>query len=277
MPNPRVVVSLSTVPKRVQYLDKILNCLLQQTHKPDRIYLNYPKYFKRDSMFYPKLPSNIKSIIKGNPRITVNKCEDLGPITKLYPTLEHEQDPDTIIITVDDDAEYLPSRVETLVDWCQKNPNAAFSGRGIIIGNYWHEFISFVDEPKEPVNVSICEGTAACAYRRKFFDSDIIDYTGAPKDAYYHDDVWISGYLAKRGIDRIVHPEAFGVRSKLPGALSDDHIPNAMKFLNSIRYFREQGLFREIAYRPLFKTLSGAIAFALLIIGIFIAIGISGI
>lgn len=236
----KVVVSLSTVPSRVPYLQQIIDCLFGQTQQVDRIYINLPYWSKREKRDYP-LPS-----LRKDERIKVVRCQDHGPITKLYPVLQEEKDPETLIITVDDDIEYVPERIKTLVDWAKKFPGAAIGGTGFIVGPWW-AFYGTVHRPKVPTPVSVIEGFSGCAYRRGFFSNDLIDYTGAPPEAFYNDDVWISGWLAQRGIPRLVHPSSseFLVDQKLPGALSANKIITAKKILPVIAHFYNQGLFRE--------------------------------
>jgi hypothetical protein len=55
--------------------------------------------------------------------ITVNRCQDVGPLTKLLPAVlaEEKGDPDTIIITVDDDQVYPPDTVKYLA-WYVRSP-----------------------------------------------------------------------------------------------------------------------------------------------------------
>lgn len=236
----RIVVSLSTVPSRVPYLQRIIDCLLSQTYQVDRIYINLPHWSKREQCEYP-LPQ-----LKGNDKIQIVRCNDHGPITKLYPALLEEQDPETLIITVDDDIEYIPERIETLVHWAEKFPEAAIGGTGFIVGPWWW-FYGTVHRPKTPTPVSVLEGFSGCAYRRGFFSDDLIDYQDAPSGAFYNDDVWISGYLARKKIPRLVHPSSgeFLIDQKLPGALSASKIGVVRKILPVIAYFYNQNLFRE--------------------------------
>jgi len=58
--------------------------------------------------------------------ITINRCDDHGPLTKLLPTLLRETDPDTVIITVDDDKIYLPDTMLSLMWHAEHSRNVAF-------------------------------------------------------------------------------------------------------------------------------------------------------
>lgn len=175
----RVVVSLSTIPTRIPYLHRIIKQLQNQTYPIDKIYLNLPYYSNREKCKYPPLPKDLD--LKN---VQVVRCKDYGPITKLYPILKYENHPDTIIITVDDDISYIPTRVETLVKWCKKYPTCAFAATGYIIDN-WYNYIGRINRPENSIPVSVIEGYSGCAYRRKFFDCDLLDYSGAPEEAYY--------------------------------------------------------------------------------------------
>lgn len=112
----RVVVSLSTIPSRVKYLSEAIESLLKQSYSIDRIYINLPYRSLRENVEYPLLEEDFL-----DPRVTILRCEDRGPITKLYPVLDVENDPQTIIITVDDDIHYPQDRIQTLVDWAERN------------------------------------------------------------------------------------------------------------------------------------------------------------
>ena len=42
-----IYVSLTTIPERVKYLNKSIESILKQTKKPDKIFVNIPKKYKR--------------------------------------------------------------------------------------------------------------------------------------------------------------------------------------------------------------------------------------
>ena len=253
----RVVVSLSTIPSRVSHLAKVLNSLLDQTYPIDQIYLNIPYWSTRENCPYPDLTSSS--------RIKIIRCEDYGPITKLIPVLQVEKNPETIIITVDDDVQYNNKQVEKLVYWAQKYPDSAIGSGGVIAGsgiNFFGKIIS----PNQLTSVSVIEGVTGCAYRRKFFTSDILDYTGAPKEAFYHDDFWISGHLARKGIPRLVHPdtESAGGSLGLQNGLSSNMFIFLLRLLPLVFYFQEKGYFNEPQVAPVW-TIFGYWIFIILL------------
>jgi hypothetical protein len=76
--NRRVIVSLSTVPDRINNLRPTIRSLLKQTRPPDEIVLAIPEFSVREQRPYvvPKYLSRL-------PRVRVLHCaEDWGPATK---------------------------------------------------------------------------------------------------------------------------------------------------------------------------------------------------
>ncbi len=245
----RVVVSLTTIPSRLQYLESILKVIKNQTVQPDVTYLNLPYYSKKEKIDYT-LPSQ-EFLDKYN--VEVIRCEDLGPITKLVPVLEKETDPETIIITMDDDMEYTSNRIKQLLDTSEKFPDSAISGDGWIVGS-WYNYLTYIINPSKNTSVDIIQGCSACLYKRKFFDdmpgtSDLLDYPEEVKKyAFIHDDVWISGYLALKGITRIVQSEYkkhINRRIANINALSSN-ISFYYRIVRVIYYFKAKGVFNEL-------------------------------
>jgi hypothetical protein len=199
MLSPKVVFSLTTLPSRINRIGPVINSIKNQTLKPDCIYLNVSH------------GTVVPDFLKGDSAITINFCKDIGPATKLLITLEKETDPETIVITFDDDIYYSSGIAQRLVDSTKNYPNSAIGFNGWNVapvldhGFVDSEFIGPLDH-NLPKKVDILEGYKSVLYVRKFFDQAIFDYNQAPKEAFYVDDVWFSGHLAKRGIDRIVIP-----------------------------------------------------------------------
>lgn len=102
---PRVVVSFTSLPKRFsKHAREMLRILKRQSYLPDKIYVNIPQSSRRSNN-----PFHLPSWLTGDPLIRVLRPkEDMGPATKLIPTLHEEAalgHSDTRIITVDDDNE----------------------------------------------------------------------------------------------------------------------------------------------------------------------------
>ena len=78
-----IYVSLSTIPQRLKDINKSIDSLLNQTFKPDKIFVNIPhKYRRFDEIIKDKQIPKFS-----NDKIEITRCEDCGPGTKLLGSL----------------------------------------------------------------------------------------------------------------------------------------------------------------------------------------------
>lgn len=217
----RVVVTLTTTPLRIPFLRETLNSLNDQTLRPSAIYLNVPYFSKRFNVSY-EVPEELKTM----ENLYIRRSDDYGPGTKILPTILDENDPDTLIITVDDEYKYPRYLVEDLVAAQVSNPNAAFGYAGQIIEQEDLSPVGLVvlsvddgDFKRSVAGVDIIEGFLGAIYRRSFFDIEKLIPPSSP--CISTDDIWISGYLASQGIPRIKLPYT---RFKRPEELPHDKL-----------------------------------------------------
>lgn len=112
--NPKLIVSLTTFPARINIVHKTISTLLQQTLKPDEVVL-----WLADSQFPGRtLPTSLTDLQKYG--LTIKWCEDIRSFKKLIPSLKEY--PNDIIVTVDDDNYYDNRLLETLYNSYLKNP-----------------------------------------------------------------------------------------------------------------------------------------------------------
>ncbi|KAF6255991.1 hypothetical protein COO60DRAFT_1702558 [Scenedesmus sp. NREL 46B-D3] len=220
----RLVVSLSSFPGRVEFVNPTIYSIMHGLRKPDALYLWVPLNVSR---FEPgdkevnglkELPDNVRGLpghFHGAVKVKVPPA-DYGPATKLLPTLLEEKDPDTVIITVDDDCMYRPEAVLHLEQEILARPGHAVVRSCEV--THW-------DPAKAPpkkgwreakLNAGECRGfpasLAGAAYRREFFDDLVFDQARAPKGCLLHDDVWFGAHLWLRNVPIWVLP-GFGVES----------------------------------------------------------------
>ena len=243
----RIVVSLSTIPSRVEKLNIIVDNMLRQTLQPDSIIINLPFHSIREKRPYPIFSSSC-------PLVKVNRCKDYGPLTKLYPTLQVEKDENTLIVTVDDDVNYPLDLLEQLYKAYKRNRECAIGASGYTVGKWWNLF-GRVNKPLVDTKTSVIEGYSGCLYKRGFFKDDLLDYGDAPKTMFYHDDLWISGYLAKRGIPRYVMTNSIEHSNNSNGSngLSDNKLMFIFKMIPAFAYFN--GVFPEEHIVPIQDTI----------------------
>ncbi|KAI9335771.1 hypothetical protein BDR26DRAFT_865751 [Obelidium mucronatum] len=228
----RVVVSLTSFPGRLHRINQTIHSLGMQTLRPDRIVLAIPKdgvvRFKNNSETSTLNSADadlLRDLQRRFPFLFVHKTTDYGSATKLLGALELETDPDTIIVTVDDDTIYHPSTVHALVSAleAQKHSPSRIKGPVCFVCQYWPKWWFAVLRQQQP---GMCKGFlnayAGAAYRVSHFTTlfeaggddgetalkhafNHSSWPGVPeRECRLHDDVWLSGVLFKtsRGLIR---------------------------------------------------------------------------
>ena len=208
----RLVVSLTTIPGRLRRIYPVLRSLIAQSEPFDAIYLNLTEVSRKGVAYELKEFMNELHLLGMSEQIIVNIEEkDSGPSMKLLPTLKREREPETRILTVDDDMIFSPSLCWTFKEAARRNPNSALSLSGWIVGDSDYEIVHSV---KKETRADWIQGTTGILYKRAWlFDDELEDYSKETLAELLkkHDDHWFSIYLAKKGIPRIVIP---GVQSE---------------------------------------------------------------
>ena len=109
-----------------------------------------------------------------------------------------DENSEQIIITLDDDLEYMDGFIEYHLLKRETYPNSAigFAGMSAINGS-----CHFCTTVKEDVRVKILEGYKTVSYRRNFFKEDFqTEFFGKS----WNDDILISAYLGKHNIEKWV-------------------------------------------------------------------------
>lgn len=190
----RIVVSLTTSPKRIETIETTLQSLTNQLRKPDVIYLNLPERFGRTNE-----PYTIPSFLSNYPLVNIHRVEkDDGPITKLTPALKLERDPNTILIIVDDDTNYDEGMIQRVVGEMNKSEKP----HTVVAQNCRNDFHK---EKKAPY-CEIPEGWSGVAFRRGMFQDDFQEYISTAllnEKCVRSDDLLIGNYLEKHGIPKL--------------------------------------------------------------------------
>lgn len=204
--NPRrsgLVVSLTTIPSRIEALAPTLKSLLRQTAAPDQIRLCVPAWSEREKCDCP-VPAWIAAL-RG---VTVVRVEDQGPATKFLSTLGTVA-PDQAVVVVDDDRVYHARLLETYAELAARRPDAAITAAG------WRVPGDLVDRPttlrarlagaahvprranqiRRPERTDIVQGVHSYLVRARFFDLTALgDFSAAPAAVRFVDDVWLSAH-----------------------------------------------------------------------------------
>lgn len=243
--NRRVIASLSTVPDRINNLKPTIRSLLKQTRPPDEIVLAIPEFSIREQRRYV-VPEYISRL----PRVRVLRCsEDWGPATKFIPVVREELAvgrADTLMMVVDDDRVYPRDALETYLHYNQQLPGAALCFRGAAMPGTldWRDARMIKgSELRQPEAVAVITGCGSYLIQPKFFDESLWDYSKVPQGAFFMDDIWISGCLTRRNVQRYVVPASAMMRSvrRQRRTLSLHDVPNGRQHNNNetIAFFED--------------------------------------
>jgi hypothetical protein len=241
----RVIVSMSTVPDRISNLTPTIRSLLDQTRPPDEIVIALPEFSIREQR-----PYVVPDYIARLPRVRILHCgKDWGPATKFIPVVQEELAAGrgrSLIMVVDDDRVYPRDALETYLHYSGQLPEAAlcFRGAAMPISLDWRR-AKMIKGSKlcEPRRAAVITGCGSYFIQPTFFDESLWDYSKAPRGAFYMDDIWISGCLSRRGVERYVVPASSMMRTVLRqrGTMSLHDVPNGRQHNNNetIAFFRD--------------------------------------
>lgn len=244
----RVVASLTTMPDKYDRIYKTLKSIYDQDWPLDAIYLGLPEFSRRLNIPYPPLPDKVAKLC------TVVKCNDYGPITKIVGGLLMEQDPDTVIITFDDDMIYPKDMVRALVEKHKLYPNSSIGSSGMLLKNkcpfcaicpnevHSHFLMTRFYVPPEGRKVDSVYGYPGALYVRKFFpprnmlEKDFLHYALIDNDMLMNDDIVISGYLSLKNIERRIFEKMPRVTYSIPDG-QNKRIQSKSEISYSIDFF----------------------------------------
>ncbi len=276
----RVVASYTTIPGRYEELIRSVKSLKKQTVKLDCIYLTIPEKVSRTGEKYPHLPKKIHKWCT-----IMYSDRDYGPLTKLRGALFEEKNPNTIIISCDDDVIFKRDHVETLLRHHFKNPGAVICGTGALIGkglpfinihsniepfNKWNWLIGpkLVNKGRY---IDLVFGVSGVLYTRGMFhknnaiDKKLFRYCFYENSIYCNDDVLISGYLSNRGVKRMVFGDIPPVTHCGGADALSGNVSRMIKRLNRAIYdVKKLGFFNKL--EPVYLTETPAVKIGLIIL-----------
>ncbi len=127
-----VIITLTSIPKRFESLPVVLETLLSQTTKPDRIILWLSRTDRKGNTIIndiDELPWQIKKqMLRG---LEIKFCEDWRSYRKLLPSMLLH--PNALHVTADDDTLYPKDWLERLYNSHIENPDCIICYRGVRI------------------------------------------------------------------------------------------------------------------------------------------------
>ena len=171
-----IYVSITTIPQRLKNLNKSVDSLLNQTKKPDKIFINIPNKYKR----FKEIIKNEEIPKFNDSSVQITRCEDYGPGTKLLGSID-QIDKDSLVILADDDHIYQDYMIEKFYYYYSKAPENAYSF-------YVHPLKNFgVGQGADgfAINSNLLNGV------EKFYN----EVVKTNDDLFIHDDLWTSFFL----------------------------------------------------------------------------------
>lgn len=208
----KFVISLTTIPSKIDYLHLMLNSLFNQTVSCEKVIINIPDQYsfrmEGKTIDQKKIDHLIDSYKDFS--LELNRCkEDYGPGTKLLGLLEKynitDFDQDTMIVLADDDVIYKPDVLENFQAFFNKNLQLevgsydVYSKESVLIG--------------QGVNLFFIK-PYLLKYYQEYVNSFKIHTT-----IMYHDDIYLSYFmhLKKKFIYKIPYEGANYDRHKWSG------------------------------------------------------------
>lgn len=204
----KVVITLTTVPERLSQpvedgFKLVLKSLCEQNYQDYEVHLNLPEVYKITGEKYV-VPEWLNEYIKNYSHLKIFVTEDVGPPTKVVPTIQREQK-DTLLIVVDDDLVYHSDMIIEHIKYHEKLPNSVilYDGRGLYPNKFKDLRDSWVLTVGEISQVKNLQHYKSASYFVSYFEDDFFnDFVGKTKS----DDVLMSYYFKFKRIKMFVVP-----------------------------------------------------------------------
>jgi hypothetical protein len=192
-----IIVSFTTINSRIPYIEPMINSLLKQTLRPDKInlYISDEKGILNNGIKKNKIPVFINELVNKK-LINLIYTKDIGPHTKLIPCLSEYWNKDCVIITVDDDRIYPNNLIKILYkNYLAKNCIISCTATKMVFNN--NNLLSiekYINWPKAVGKdlLNFAKGFDGVLYKPEFFTKVIFDINGIKTCCDRQDDVWFN-------------------------------------------------------------------------------------
>ena len=194
MVSRRLIVSLTTYPKRIGLIPQVLESLYEQTRTPDEIVLWLaPEQFPEREK---ELPERLVEL-SGQGKLTIRWCDDLKAHKKYFFAMQEY--PEDLIVTVDDDLTYSPDTLAVLYNSYLLYPDAVSTVRAHLMVHDENRqilpYLSWIQETDacihEPSMQLMATGGAGVLYPPHLFRKEFFDQQAIMENSPYADDLWL--------------------------------------------------------------------------------------
>ena len=186
-----------------------IDSLVSQNYDNYEIHFNIPQVNKFSGKNYV-VPQWLLEPKYHNVKIYRIK-KDLGPVTKLFPTVARlDKNEDIIIVVVDDDLVYHPDMIMEQVRNQEKWPHSCVGYDGLrsrdLMGRMSNHFKDVRDyyytSNRRNSIVDILQHYKSVSYKREYFEDDFFDFVN--DHLTWNDDLLLAAYFSFKKRDRIV-------------------------------------------------------------------------
>lgn len=201
----KLIVSMTTIPRRIDKVWITIESLLRQTYKPDEIIL----WLSKEEFAHGVIPEKLRQQEKRG--LTIRYCDNLKSYKKFYYTVL--ENPDAYIVTVDDDIIYAENLLECMAKTYKKNPGCIVCMRShwilrkkerLLPYNDWLAYDQRKEFPKEPSFRNFFTGAGGTFFpmflmnKENLLKRDIfMKIAPAADDVWLNFNAWISGVKIK--------------------------------------------------------------------------------
>jgi len=187
----RIIVSLTTIPERLDYVHYAIESIYMQDKGVDKVVL----WLDRSKIAPEDLPCNLTAL--QNKGLKINFVDDLGPHTKYFYALQEYVD--DCVITIDDDIIYPPNLIESLWKAHCILPNhvcglwvmdmkMTYGGVPYPVKDYLNVKTSYGEISK---STYIAQGVGGVLYPPKSIANEYLDEKLIRKLAFKQDDIYL--------------------------------------------------------------------------------------
>ena len=185
-----LIVSLTTIPSRIDNIWITLESVFRQSYKPDRIIL----WLSNEEFDDISLPNNLLELKKKG--LEISYCENIRSHNKYFHTIVNN--PNATIVTVDDDIIYPENMIANLIQIHNEFPKAVCSNMTHLVtyknGNLipYTKWKPTYKKILKPTHKLIQLGVCGVLYPPNVLPKDCFNKTLIRQLSYGSDDVWLN-------------------------------------------------------------------------------------
>lgn len=222
-----VILSLTTYPKRMETLPLVVESLLRQTVRPTsfQLWLAEEQYPDKETLLRDMKPYMDRGL-------EILFCDDLKSHKKYYYTMKNN--PDAIVVTVDDDIIYPENMLEELLETHMKYPDCVVTHRAhkmtkkngtVLPYNNWNYRAVGCIGP----DLYLCAtGCGGCLYPPKLLPEEVFNKEVFKEMCFFADDLWLKCMEYINKIPVVLtganNPEVISVLGSNDGGLAQSNV-----------------------------------------------------